>query len=473
LRERLERSGYTETGVDLVVRDDGRLGFEEGLAGLRIRPDAEEPLSVLVRLFLAGEELELILASSALAPLDPAELDELLTVRNGRARARVRLHPFAGLVIAADPADRPGPDHILGIGSSTRLLAHLTVRRAVSSVLDVGTGSGTQALLAASHSTGVIGVDVNPRALQLAQLNADLNGVGNVEWRDGDRFEPVGDEQFDLVVSNPPYIVSPAREFLFRDGGLESDSFSQSIVKGAGARLREGGFAHIVCCWVSEPGRSWSETPRRWLEGSGCDAWLLHFHTESPVTYALRWNLEIERNPKLSAAAAEQWLGYYRERGIEAISSGAIVLRRRHGRNWCREDELARRPQSQSGAHIERVFAAQDFLEGLASDRDLLDAVLERAPATWLIERRDAAGTLERARLAVAEGVPVTGRIPPACLPVVSALDGRRTLREILDGGGRASVDEALPVVRELVALGLVTPTAQGPLWRAPPPASA
>ena len=56
------------------MRDDGGLGFAEGLAALRLRPDADEPLSVLVRLFLARESLPLTIAGDALEEVDPHEL---------------------------------------------------------------------------------------------------------------------------------------------------------------------------------------------------------------------------------------------------------------------------------------------------------------------------------------------------------------------------------------------------------------
>ena len=62
-------------------------------------------------------------------------------------------------------------------------------------------------------------VDVNPRALRYAALNARLNGLANVETREGSWLEPVADERFDLVVCNPPYVLSPDRDYLFRDGG--------------------------------------------------------------------------------------------------------------------------------------------------------------------------------------------------------------------------------------------------------------
>jgi methylase of polypeptide subunit release factors len=433
------------------------------VAALPLRPDAEEPLLVQARLFLGGEAIDAGLAAAALAPVAPTDLPDLLTVRDGIVRSRVRLDPFEGLLIASDSAHRLGANHVLGIGGGTRILAALTVRRRVDSALDMCTGSGSLALLAAQHADRVVGVDLNRRALRLARVNAAMNGVTGVEWRHGDLFEPVGDEQFDLVIANPPFIVSPAREFLFRDGDREDDAFSRSVVEGAAARLREGGFAQILCNWVAPARGRWSKTPRSWLRGSGCDAWLLHYRTDSPASYALHWNLRPGRTLPTAAAAAGAWVDYYRTRGIEAIATGVIVLRRRSGRNWVREDELVRTPVGAAGAHVERVFAAQDLLRSLQDERELLTMALTAAPKTMLVERREPTGALERARLTVEEGIPVAGRIPPACLPVVAALDGRRPLRKAIETAARKSgvttealAAECLPILGELLARGLL-----------------
>ena len=84
---------------------------------------------------------------------------------------------------------------------------------------------------------------MNARALAYAKFNAALNGVGNVETRLGSFFEPVDGEQFDLVVANPPYVVSPESAYLFRDGGLRGDAVSEHVVRHAPASLAPGAFA--------------------------------------------------------------------------------------------------------------------------------------------------------------------------------------------------------------------------------------
>lgn len=450
LRERLERAGFDEAGVDRLVRDDRALALEEGLAALRLRPDAEEPLSVLVRLFLGRESLPVSLVSGALRGVDLEELagSGLIAVRDGVVRARLALQAFAGLVIASDrSAARFRPDHVVQIGPATRTLAALTVRRPVEAALDLGTGSGVQAFLAARHSERVVGVDLSPRALRVARLNAALNGIENVEWRQGDLFEPVRGERFGLVAANPPFVVSPAQELTYRDGGLGGDELSRVALTGAARHLDEGGFASVLCSWVEEPGR--------WLEDCGCDAWVLELSTDDPVTYAMRWNQVPGRRPAAIAVAAERWLADYRARGIESISTGAIVLRKRSGKNWTRFDQLAVAPRGAAGAHIERVFANQGYLQSLRDESELLTAVLALAPGTFLVERRRGDASLERARVTVDEGVPLPGRVPLPVAPVIAALDGHRPLAQIVDEATRA---EALPALRELLARGLLVP---------------
>jgi hypothetical protein len=240
---------------------------------------------------------------------------------------------------------------------------------------------------------------------------------------------------------------------MYRDGGLDGDGFSRATLTGAARRLHEGGFATVLCGWITEPGAEHLATPQRWLEGLGCDVWVLELATEGPVTYAMLWNNLPGRRPEATAEAAEPWLADYRARGIEAISTGAIVIRKRSGTNWARFDELVVMPRGEPSAHIERVFAAQDYLQSLRDESELLTATLALAPGTLLVERRQPDGVLERARLTVDEGIPLPGRVPVSVAPVLAGLDGRRPLAEIVEPAGRA---EALPVLRELVARGLL-----------------
>ena len=89
----------------------------------------------------------------------------------------------------------------------TLLLAdNLDVKRE-ERVLELGTGCGILAILAAKAGAEVVGSDINPAALRCARDNASANGVSErIDFRLGHLFEPVLGECFDLVIFNPPYL---------------------------------------------------------------------------------------------------------------------------------------------------------------------------------------------------------------------------------------------------------------------------
>src|SRR5256885_11168674 len=71
-------------------------------------------------------------------------------------------------------------------------LAALTPRRRFDRALDIGTGSGAQALLASRHTRHVIATDLHPRTVAFTALNAALNGIDNLEGRLGRPLTPFG-----------------------------------------------------------------------------------------------------------------------------------------------------------------------------------------------------------------------------------------------------------------------------------------
>lgn len=452
LRQVLADAGYDEAGLERHVRDGGRVGLRDGVAALALTPADDSPLAGLSRLFIGGEKLPAAVAADALAPLSPAELPELVQARNGTVLPRVRIEPFEGLLVASDPPRPLSRDHVLGVGTATRILAALTMRRRVEAALDLCTGSGALALLAARHADHVVATDLSRRALRFAKLNARLNAVDGIDWRQGDLFEPLRGERFDLITANPPFVVSPATEFTFRDAGYEDDALTRGVVEGVADRLSDDGYATVVCNWISPLDGEWSARPREWLAESGCDALILRHMSEAARTYALRWNLRPGKTLEQSAAAAQAWAQYYRERGIDSLTTGVIVLRRRRGVNWMRDEELAGLPVGSASDQIERIFEAGDLFEG---DVDLRSLVLRPAPGTTLVERRRPGGELERARLSVDEGMRLFGRMPTTCVPVIDALDGTRTLGEAIDLA-RAPAAECLRACRDLLGRGLL-----------------
>jgi len=133
-----------------------------------------------------------------------------------------------------------GPDTYRFVGAMNRALAWLG--GGPMRALDIGCGSGAAAItIARTFPHGeVVGTDLNPRALQLAEVNARLADAHNLTLCKSDLFAAV-EGDFDLIVSNPPFVLDPdARRY--RDGGGERGAeLSRRIVEESLARLRPGG----------------------------------------------------------------------------------------------------------------------------------------------------------------------------------------------------------------------------------------
>jgi hypothetical protein len=203
------------------------------------------------------------------------------------------------------------------------------------------------------------------------------------------------------------------------------------------------------------------------VAGTGCDAWILHSETQDALTYAAVWT----RGPDAAgyADALSRWTAHYERRGIRAVATGALVLRRRStGSSWVRADELPAPPDRDGSAAILRAFAGEDWLRSLGSEAALLDAVLSVAGSLRLhqtVAFRDGAPEVQAAEIGLADGLALRGGADGGTVRLVQLCDGRRRLRDVvaemaraegLDAGGLC--DRALPVARRLVALGFLVP---------------
>lgn len=114
-----------------------------------------------------------------------------------------------------------------------------------SAVLDMGTGSGVGAVFAAQWAGRVVAVDVNPAAVRCAQINALLNEVEDrVDVHQGDLFEPVPGERFDVVLFNPPFFRGEPASDLER--ALWSNDVMERFAAGLHHHLSPGGYALVV-----------------------------------------------------------------------------------------------------------------------------------------------------------------------------------------------------------------------------------
>jgi hypothetical protein len=466
LRAALARAGYTAENVAAALHLTGELTLAPAdlqVHDLRTRDGS--PLSALVRLLALGFEVDEPAVASALAPVKPSTLVEMrvLEVEGGKARALVRLMAHGDVLIACDLPGTGGPNHVTGLNGPAGLLAGLAVRRPCARMLDLGTGNGIQGLLAARHCEHVISTDINPRATGFAEFNAALNGITNLETRLGSLYEPVRDERFGLILSNPPYVISPESSLVYRDSGLGPGEICRDVLLGAGPHLDEDGYAQVLVSWPMADGRPWDETLRSWVPPE-VDAWLLHYQTEDPLTHAANWNrLGVDAGLSERGRAMDEWLRYDRREGVDAIGFGAVFLHRRPpgGRVFTSE---ARSGVSGAGRQVQRVFAA--MAAGALTDEDAGATVFSPVPeleVEQVVRAAQGGWSVDRCSVRLTEGVGYSWAIDPTLAAVLLGMDGRLTVDgAIAAASNQVGIDRvflrgpALSLVRRLHELGFL-----------------
>ena len=347
LRAALVMAGFTYDAVAEVLGAEAHaaLGRNETTPGLR-RTGGGWPLETLIRLFLLQSPVELSAAQRALPGLvDRLAAEGFVEQTVGEVAARLDVRPYAAddqhLWVVSDltpgldgSSSRVGPDHVLGVSSASTSLARLTLREPVGRALDLGTGCGVQALHLARHSSEVVATDVNQRALRLARFNLALNAVSTpVDVRAGSFFEPVADERFDLIVTNPPFVISPAtgEQLVYRDSGLPGDRVVEHIVRTAPDHLAEGGWCQVLANWVVPEGGAWEERIESWVP-AGCDAFVVQRELLDPAAYVELWLKDAGLHGSVDYLVRyDTWLSWFEDQGIDAIGFGWINLRRSGG----------------------------------------------------------------------------------------------------------------------------------------------
>jgi hypothetical protein len=295
------------------------------------------------------------------------------------------------------------------------------------------------------------------------------NGIENIECRTGDLFKPVQGHAFDLIVTNPPFVISPERAYIYRDSGMDADDLCRTIVREAPRYLADGGFCQILCNWAEYAGSDWNAGLESWFAGTGCDAWVMRSECRDIATYASTWIRHTEKNDAVNYPERfGEWLRYYDHLGISHIGAGVITMRKRSAsRNWFRADEAPDSMLGPCGDGIANGFLLQDFLDG-ATDRDLLGARLTLSPDARL-ERScspSPEGWMETAlKLRLARGLAYSGDIDPFMAGVLTLCSGQRSLGEILQDLA-AALDSSpdtiqgafIGIIRALVGQGFLLP---------------
>ena len=396
----LRSAGYTTDGVGDLLGADAGAAFSRGLwwsalrATDRAAPD-QERLAVLVRLFLLGTDeprhrVERALPSAGVDALIADGVVEQAPAGALRAALDIRPHSDGArdfLVVSdQDAALRAGPvhhDHVLGIGGASVSLAHAVVRTPVRRALDLGTGCGIQALHLDAHCDEIVATDTNRRALTLAAATARLNGM-SWDLRCGSMFEPVAGERFDLIVSNPPFVVGTgALDYIYRDSGMVGDALCQNLIEQAADHLEPGGTAQIMANWIVRDPQNWQERVRGWLTGSGLHAWVVQREFADPISYVSLWTSDAGEPPQEAARRGGQWLDWFDDQGIAGVGMGMITLRApRHGEIRAPEhilEAITGADEPLTGPEVDAFFARREYLHDTA-DEKLLATRLSTAP---------------------------------------------------------------------------------------------
>ncbi|GAA3783068.1 DUF7059 domain-containing protein [Micrococcus endophyticus] len=487
---------------------------------------ARRGLAALVSVWMLGDAADAADVAAALPALglDGArEAGLVVKEGGGTVRGIVDLSPYEAdepgrMWVASDQTalQRRGPlpeDHVLGIGRASLTLAGATQRRPVARALDVGVGCGIQTLHLLAHAEHVTATDLSERALEFTRfnllLNADVLGLDRQRLEDrvrlvtGDMLEPVAGERFDLVVSNPPFVITPRTDpdapvLTYRDGGREGDRIVAELIAALPEHLTEGGTAQLLANWEIPAGEAeipagaaeggdgtgptpWDVRPRSWI-APGMQAWIVQRDSQDPAGYAETWlqDSSLELDPHRYEAAYRGYLEDFAARGVAGVGFGHVWLRRpvddgAQGRAWTVAEELTQPVDEALGAAWAAAVARRDRLAAGAPDGagdPALAALrgLHLRVAEDVSEERHGRFGAEHPEVILARqgaGFRRTARLDTATAGVLSASDGELSVGQLvgavaalleLDDAGRAGL---LAAIRELYEDGFLVEAAQ------------
>lgn len=476
LRVAFEEAGYSETilrkhlgSVELPSRN---LRNEPRLLDRTRQPTT---LNTLLRWFWLGRSVAAELAAETIpAQVLDALLESGLLHRNGsQLETAVMLLPVDNFLVASDhPSafERAESDLVLWPNPTSRFLGRFTIRRQSTATLDVGAGCGILSLWAAQHSDTVVATDLNPRAASFAAFNARLNGISNIEVLTGEGFNPVAGRSFDLILSNPPFFISPRSEYLFCDNPMDLDQLCRRFAQEAPRYLNEGGYFEMLCEWAQVTGQPWEDRVAEWIAENGCDAWVMKGLTQAPEEYAQLRIRETTTDASSDADLYNGYMAYYTAHHVEAIHDGLMVMRKRSGTNWVRIEEVPKTPSGDLGAMVLSTFQAHDFSARMAWDDDLLAARLKLAPNVRLeqicCQTQGQGGgqwQAESLTLRLVSGFPFSMAVQPLVAEFLVRCDGSRSAGEAIDlfaTAANAPIEtvrrECLEMLRKLIERGFM-----------------
>ncbi|MBI1357719.1 MAG: methyltransferase [Acidobacteria bacterium] len=439
LRDLFARAHFDRQTISKVMGRDPAASFrKQNLPLLQGRAEQATTLNTLLRWLLLAMPVD---SATVRATIEPEELEILLETGLVRQadegyRSDLLVTIFEDFYAVSDHLRElesgTNPDAVLMVNRTTWRLGQYLLREPVEDALELGTGCGAVALLAARYCRHVVATDLNPRAIEFARFNAALNGVENIEWLVGDVWQPVEGRKFDRIFTNPPFFISPGNDMMFCENPYELDGFCRMLVREAGDYLRDGGFYQMVFEWAGLEGQTWKDRLEEWFDGIGCDAWAGKGYTVEADRYSLQRISETVEGSAALEHRFPEWSKYFAGLGVREIHGGVMTLRKRSGENWTHLREI---PEGfdNAGEPLRNRFNSLDYAYG-TDDETLLDSKPKLADSIELrqqLKLEDGQWKLTVVQLELRDGIPDRLPTDPSVLPMLAALDGRRTLREI------------------------------------------
>ena len=405
--------------ADAALRREIRLPALRAVRAALAAGAVPSPVAVLSALFMLGESVPASALDAALPRTTAAGATTIGLVGEpdeaGCVRALVDLRPHeavddAGEVrwwVASDLGELVtgralAPDHVLGVGGAGLTLAGLTPRTRVGTALDLGCGCGIQTLYLLRHAEHVVATDISARALAFTAFNAALAGVsvigsdsapgaaseadvkpgpasgsGSLELLRGSLLEPVAGRRFDLIASNPPFVLTPPA---VREAGLPLMEYRDAggpilpgLVAGLAEHLEPGATAVMLGNWEHRGAGSWRDAVAAWLPEE-LDAWILERELQDPVEYATMWlrdgGLTPERDLQAFDSALEAWIDDFEARDVRGVGFGYLIVHRprRPREPWRLLEEVTTSGQGVLGPHVAEVLEVRERLAGLDDD---------------------------------------------------------------------------------------------------------